>query len=120
MFCGEQGVSREAELDGLDAEAVHIVALEDERVVGTCRLRFAQEICKLERMAIESELRGTGVGLLLLDGAEAEARRRGSATVVLHGQVVARGFYERGGYRATSEDAFVEEGIEHVRMERAL
>lgn len=120
VFSGEQGVSPEAELDGLDGEAEHVIALEGERVIGTCRLRFSNGICKLERMAIACELRGAGIGLRLLEGAEGEARRRGAERIVLHGQLTARGFYERGGYLASSEDVLVEEGIEHVRMERSL
>ena len=40
IFCGEQGVSAAAERDGRDAEALHLVAVEDRRVLGTCRLVF--------------------------------------------------------------------------------
>jgi predicted GNAT family N-acyltransferase len=39
VFCDEQGVSPEEELDGLDHDAVHIVALDESGVIATCRLR---------------------------------------------------------------------------------
>jgi len=49
VFCGEQGVSLEADQDGLDPEALHVVALDGERIVGTCRLLFSQEGARLGR-----------------------------------------------------------------------
>jgi predicted GNAT family N-acyltransferase len=128
VFCDEQGVSRELELDGLDAEATHIVALDESGVIATCRLRFAEPAgeapgsreCKLERMAVEARLRDAGVGLRLLQGAEEEARRAGATAMVLNGQLTARSFYERGGYAATSEEIVEDAGIDHVRMRKEL
>jgi len=120
VFCDEQGVSRSAELDGLDDEALHLVAIADGSVVATCRLRFAGGDCKLERMAVGRRERGTGLGGRLLRAAEREARLDGAGEMLLHSQTGARGFYESAGYAATSEDVFLEDGIEHVRMRKAL
>ena len=39
VFCGEQGVALPADRDGLDDEAVQLVALDDAgELIGTCRL----------------------------------------------------------------------------------
>ena len=113
-------MSRELELDGLDGEAVQIVALDGDDIVATCRLRFDGKICKLERMAVESARRGSGVGAELLAGAEAEARRRGATEVRLKAQLRARTFYERSGYAASSEEIVLDAGIEHVQMRKSL
>ncbi len=67
VFCDEQGVDPEAELDDLDDEATQIVALDESGVVATCRLRLIGRRCKLERMAVERRRRGTGVGRKLLE-----------------------------------------------------
>lgn len=123
VFCGEQGVVPEAELDGRDGEAIHLVAVDDGRVVATCRLRSEGGdggVYKLERMAVDKGFRGIGLGRRLIEVGEAEARHEGAAEMLVHSQLQARGFYERGGYAATSEDVFIEDGIEHVRMGRAL
>ena len=74
VFCDEQGVSREEELDGLDDEALQILALDESGVIATCRLRDLGAEWKLERMAVEARVRGLGVGARLLAGAEDEAR----------------------------------------------
>ncbi len=119
VFCEEQGVERAEELDGLDEDATHVVALDERGVVATCRLRSAGGSCKLERMAVERRYRGLGVGRSLLEAAEREARRLGARGVVLHAQTAAREFYERNGYSADG-DVFDEAGIEHLRMTKPL
>jgi predicted GNAT family N-acyltransferase len=119
VFCGEQGVTREEELDGLDDEALQIVALDESAVVATCRLRFLDGECKLERMAVEERLRGLGAGGKLLERAEREAAERGSTGMLLHAQRRAEGFYAAHGYRAEGE-TFMSARIEHVEMRKPL
>ena len=132
VFCEEQGVTREEELDGLDDEAAHIVALDDSGagpgreaeepaliVVATCRLRFEGATCKLERMAVGERFRKLGVGARLLAGAEAEALERGAERIVLHAQTWAQEFYAAGGYRSEGP-LFMDARIEHVRMTKEL
>lgn len=119
VFCDEQGVDRRVELDGLDDEATQIVALDESGVIATCRLRFLDDECKLERMAVERRYRGAGAGRRLLVGAEDEALRQGAESIVLHAQRRAEGFYAGAGYVAEGE-TFIEEGIEHVAMAKRL
>jgi putative N-acetyltransferase (TIGR04045 family) len=119
VFCGEQGVSLEADRDGLDPDALHIVALEDARVVGTCRLLFSEDGVRLGRMAVEARLRGQGIGAPVLAEAEREARAAGAARMTLHAQVVATPLYERAGFEVAG-DEYLDEGIPHVPMEKSL
>ena len=119
VFCGEQGVEMAAERDGRDGEALHVVALEGGRVVGTCRLLLDDGVARLGRMAVEPELRRRGIGAALLHEAEHASAARGAHTVALHAQTAACDLYARGGYVERGE-VFVEEGINHVTMERAL
>jgi predicted GNAT family N-acyltransferase len=120
VFCGEQGVSEEEETDKLDAEATQIVAVDETGVVATCRLRYPEaRTCKLERMVVDKRLRERGVGGRLLAGAEDEARSDGAERMVLNAQRRAEPFYAANGYQAEGE-MFVEAGIEHVRMTKAL
>lgn len=119
VFCGEQGVAPELEFDGLDDACRQILALDEAGVVATCRLRETDQGPKLERMAVEPRLRGLGVGARLLDGAERIARDGGAQRLALHAQTRVSGFYRRAGYEAVG-DPFLEVGIEHVRMSKAL
>jgi predicted GNAT family N-acyltransferase len=119
VFSEEQGVRPEADIDALDPEATHIVAVRRGDVVATCRLRFPQGHCKLERMVVDKNLRRIGIGSELLAEAEREGTRQGASEMVLHAQRQAEGFYAACGYVAEGE-TFLEEGIPHVQMRKRL
>ena len=119
VFCGEQGVPVELEVDGRDEHALHLVALRDDIVVGTCRLLWDGTTAKLGRMAVAARLRRRGVGAAILQVAEREARDAGAERISLAAQSQARGLYERYGY-APHGEVFEEAGIEHVAMEKRL
>jgi predicted GNAT family N-acyltransferase len=119
VFCGEQGVSVEADRDGRDPEATHIVAVEDGRVVGTCRLLFRGRVARLGRLAVEPDRRGDGVAQAILRAADSTARDAGAELIALHAQTYAKELYARNGYVERGA-RFVEEGIEHVSMEKHL
>jgi predicted GNAT family N-acyltransferase len=119
VFCEEQGVDADLEADGRDDEAVHLVAVADGAVVGTCRLVLEGGTAKLGRMAVEPALRGRGIGAALLESAEAEARRAGARRIALHAQAAAIDLYARGGFAERGE-RFEEADIEHVLMEKRL
>jgi predicted GNAT family N-acyltransferase len=119
VFCVEQGVTREADRDGLDGQAEQLVAERDGRIVGTCRLLIDGGLARLGRMVVSREVRGRGVGGLILAEADRVAMAHGATRIQLHAQVTARGVYDRAGYRPVS-GVFVEEGIEHLSMEKRL
>jgi predicted GNAT family N-acyltransferase len=120
VFCGEQGVSFEGDRDGLDEEAVHLVAVEGDEVVGTCRLLIEPGgTARFGRLCVRPSARGTGVGGLLLAEAEREARAAGARRIGMHAQTDALSLYRRAGFRPYGE-RFDEEGIEHLGMEKDL
>jgi predicted GNAT family N-acyltransferase len=119
VFCGEQGVSPEADRDGRDPESVHIVAVSERGVVGTCRLLFHGRVARLGRLAVEPELRGRGVAGAILREADRVARDDGADRIALHAQTYALSLYIDNGY-AERGARFFEEGIEHVAMEKLL
>ena len=119
VFCGEQGVSLAEERDGLDGEALHLVALQDGEVVGTCRLLAEGSEVKLGRMAVASSHRGRRLAAALLVEADSRARELGARRIVLAAQLSAQAVYERVGY-ASYGDVFLDAGIEHVMMGKAL
>ena len=119
VFCGEQGVSLADERDGRDGEALHLVAVEDGAVLGTCRLLLEDATVKLGRMAVARAARGRGLGRALLDEADVRARALGAERIALAAQLTAQRMYEGAGY-APYGDVLLDAGIEHVMMEKAL
>ena len=65
------------------------------------RALLAVKRAEIESLVVEDEYRGNGIGALLVDAAEAWARRRGCTSLRLLSNVVrerAHGFYGRLGY----------------------
>ncbi|GAB1335133.1 GNAT family N-acetyltransferase [Streptomyces sp. E-15] len=130
VFVVEQGVAEDIEYDAYDAVAVHVLAVRADGVpLGTGRLLHgAAAVAKtggdpsvgsLGRLAVSRAARGLGVGAALVRAVEEAARARGLASVDLHAQTHALGFYERLGYVAYGPE-FPDAGIPHRAMRRAL
>jgi predicted GNAT family N-acyltransferase len=119
VFCVEQGVSAAADRDGRDPEALHIGAVDQGRVVGTCRLLFRGRVARLGRLAVEPDRRGAGIAAALLREADRAALGRDADSISLHAQTYALKLYLDAGYEERGP-TFTEEGIEHVAMEKRL
>lgn len=119
VFIEEQNVPEELELDDLDAAAVHLLATQDGRPVGTARLLIEGETAKIGRVAILPELRGTGAGAALMRAALDELRARGVTKAKLGAQTHAIGFYERLGFTVYGPE-YDDAGIPHRDMSLAL
>ena len=119
VFCVEQGVELAADRDGLDDYAIQLVAVAEDRVIGTCRVLVEDEIGRLGRMAVEARSRGRGVGQAILAAAERSARDAGARLMRLHAQRYVEDLYAAAGYAPYGEP-FIEEGIPHVSMEKPL
>ena len=120
VFVHEQGVPMEEEMDDADADAVHALALLGTLPVGTGRLlSLPNGEAQIGRMAVDVPHRRAGVGGLIMERLEQEARRLGLAEAILHAQTYVKDFYARHGY-AEEGDLFMEAGIEHVLMRKTL
>ena len=121
VFCIEQGVPRELELDGRDADARHLVALDQAtgEVIGTLRLLRDDETAKVGRVAVRRSFRRRGVASRMLRMAVDRAATEGCIRARLAAQTTALQVYEGAGFAVESEP-FQEAGIEHVWMGREL
>jgi predicted GNAT family N-acyltransferase len=122
VFVSEQGVPEELEVDEHDDTALHLVALDGDRIVGTCRIVMGSpptRRAKFGRLVVARDARGAGIGSALLAEAERRARAGGAEQMLLDAQTAAMGLYERAGYTARGA-VFLDAGIEHMTMEKAL
>jgi len=99
---------------------LHIVAYEDERMLGCCMLLEEDpETVRLRQMAVMNDLQGKGIGKALMQFAENLARDRGYKKITMHARKNALGFYEKMGYK-TKGTEFEEITIPHYVMEKEL
>jgi ElaA protein len=119
VFVVEQRVPVAEEMDEHDATALHLVAVEDGRVVATARVVMEGETAKVGRVAVAAQARRRGIASRLIAACEAHARARGGRRVTLAAQTAALALYERAGYVAYGE-RFMDAGIEHLMMGKPL
>jgi predicted GNAT family N-acyltransferase len=118
VFMAEQGVPRELEWDGQDANSRHVVAYgPDAEAIGTGRLLLPDG--HAGRLAVVPAWRGKGVGRALVERLLEEARVTAQSRLVLHSQVAAAGFYRRFVF-LDEGDVFMEAALPHIRMSRPL
>jgi GNAT superfamily N-acetyltransferase len=70
-------------------------------------------------MAVRADMQLTGIGASIMTFAENLARDKGFNYMIMHSRDTAIGFYEKIGYKVTS-DEFTEVGISHHIMQKEL
>ena len=119
VFMQEQGFQEE--FDTIDDYAKHLILFDGEVAAGTCRFFLDRERKQyvIGRIAVLRQYRGQHLGAKLLEQAEAQIKRAGGETVILHAQKQAEPFYEKQGYAEYGAPDF-EEGCPHVWMFKKL
>lgn len=117
VFLIEQGCPLDEEWDDWDHSADHVLALDARGApVGTGRLTTEH---KIGRMAVLSAGRGLGIGAAIMQRLLEIAVEKAYASVALHAQCQAIGFYQRFGFHCEGPE-FDEAGIPHRLMLRRL
>ncbi|MEE2700684.1 MAG: GNAT family N-acetyltransferase [Chloroflexota bacterium] len=120
VFVEEQGVPAEEEIDDLDSTAFHAIAIVNGSVIGTGRLLVdSPQEARIGRMAVSLEHRRGGIGGLVLQFLEGEAKSQGIGRITLNAQRYVTSFYANHGYKEVGEP-FTEAGIPHIQMIKNL
>ena len=104
------------DVDGIDLRAVHAF-LQDENGVQAYLRVFEKDERTAQMGRMLTVERGAGLGARLLkEGIRVAREVLKKDTLYIEAQSYATGFYEREGFKVTSEE-FLEDGIPHVKME---
>ncbi|UUZ94227.1 GNAT family N-acetyltransferase [Paenibacillus sp. P25] len=125
VFVEEQQVPTDLEMDEYDASPEScrhfLIQNEEGEAVAAARWRmYDDRTAKLQRIAVLAPYRGHGLGRLIIQAMEEDIKAQGVPAVILDGQVQAEPFYRKLGYEVISEEPFLDAGIWHVRMRKAL
>ena len=113
VFCLEQNVPEDIEMDEFDEDAAHILAYVNDKPVGTARWIFTEEGAKMERFAVLKDARGKGVGEALVK--YTLDKLRDNKSVYLNAQESVIKFYEKFGFKVVG-NRFYEANIPHKKM----
>ena len=117
VFVEEQLVPAWEEMDAYDETALHFLAEDDGKIIGTARLvRKDDRTYKVGRVAVDLEYRSRGVGRGLMLHV-IEAGFRDCDRLILDAQIQVITFYERLEFKVEGP-VFLDAGIEHRRMTR--
>ncbi len=110
-----------SEKDELEDACIHIIAKDDETVIGIGRLQFnSKDEAQIRYMAIEPEYERQGIGKQIVDVLENYARENNRTTVMLDAREPAAGFYEQLGYKTIEKSYLLFNSIQHFRMRKTF
>ncbi len=120
VFVDEQNVPVDEEIDGLDHEAVHYLLSVDGEAIATARVRYLNEIAKIERVAVLKKLRGHAIGRKLMKFIVADIQKNSAIkTIKLGAQIQAIEFYEKLNFESYG-DEYLDAAIRHIWMKREI
>lgn len=116
VFVDEQGVMPEEDFDGSDNYSESVVLYCDDKPVVTGRIIIGgRGEALIGRVACLKEVRGTGLGRVLVNELLRRCSEKGFDTVYVHSQTRAQGFYQKLGFKAYGE-IYMEADIAHINM----
>lgn len=110
-----------SEQDELEGQAIHIIAVENDKLVGCGRAHFnSDEEAQIRYMAVENDWQGRGVGKLILDELEKRAVAKGAKKIILNARENVVKFYEKNGYKVVKQSHTLFGVIPHYLMEKKI
>ena len=107
------------DLDGLDKNAVHLLVLNEDKLIGAARLllpgtRFADY--SIGRVVVKKEWRGNRLGFGMMEKArDYLTEERKAPQIKVSAQKYLQHFYENLGFEVVTKE-YLEDGIPHVGM----
>lgn len=118
VFVGEQGISEDLVfISDRAAKEMNMVVMDGEMVIGTARVQLmANNIAKIERMAVLRTFRHQGIGKGIISFLNEQLKHRQVKYVFLHAQHTVINFYKSCGFNE-SGSSFYEASRKHIKME---
>jgi ribosomal protein S18 acetylase RimI-like enzyme len=110
-----------SEVDDIEDQCFHIMAVDANKVVGVGRLQYnSAEEAQIRYMAVSEECEGNGIGRKIVSALEREALDRNINKIVLDAREPAVGFYQKLDYRIEKKSYILFDEIQHYRMIKQL
>lgn len=98
------GMDRGTEKDKYDDNAFHLVALCNDRVIGSARLReLSEELGNIAYVSVLPEFCNQGIGTKLIENLIEKAQEKNLKSLRLMARMTALGFYKRLGFSEIGE-----------------
>lgn len=112
---------RGSEQDELEGQAIHIIAVEEDKIVGCGRVHFnTDDEAQIRYMAVENEWQGKGVGQMILNALEKKAKANSAKKIVLNARENVVKFYEKSGFKVIKPSYTLFGEIKHFFMMKEI
>lgn len=110
-----------SEQDDDEDTSYHLMAIENDTVLGCARLQNISETdAQLRYMAVDDQHSGKGIGKAIVQAMENYARQQNIKSIMLHARENAVGFYEKMGYQHIEKSYLLFDCIQHYKMKKEL
>jgi predicted GNAT family N-acyltransferase len=121
MLRAPWGEPEGSEVDDIEDQCIHIMAVDGHNVVGVGRLQYNSiEEAQIRYMAVAETYEGNGIGRQIVSRLEQGAVDRNIKTIVLDAREPAVGFYQKLDYRIEEKSYLLFDEIQHYRMIKRL
>jgi ribosomal protein S18 acetylase RimI-like enzyme len=116
------GQPRGSEKDNFENRAIHVCVKSNAGdIIGVGRLNKAKPaVAQIRYMAVDEQYRKQGIGRMICQYLENEARKQGYTSIILDSRINAVGFYQKLGYEITGDGHTLFDSIEHKVMEKII
>ena len=112
---------RGSEKDEMENKSIHIMACNENKIVGVARLHFnSSKEAQIRYMAVDEGYRKQGLGSMMLKRLEEIAREKGASYIILNARENAVSFYEKNGYEIIEKSYVLFGEIQHYKMKKIL
>lgn len=121
VFTDEQKIPATLDIDGKDENAVNILALIDNKAIGTGRLfPVNDKLGEIARIAVIEEYRGAGIARLIIQKLEVLAKEKALNEITLWPHERLRLFYESLGFEVIPHQRQVVAGYPLIKMHKII
>jgi len=110
-----------SEQDAEENNAYHLMATENDKVIGVARLQFTNNnSAQLRYMAVDKNHQNKGIGRSIVKHMEAYAKQHEANELFLHARDNALMFYKKLDYELTEKSYLLFNSIQHYKMRKKL
>ena len=110
-----------SEKDKIEDECIHIIAKDNDNVIGVGRLQFnSKDEAQIRYMAVEPDYEKQGVGKKIVGALEGYVKENKRTMITLDAREPAVGFYEKLGYTKKEKTYLLFNKIQHYKMRKTF
>jgi predicted GNAT family N-acyltransferase len=110
-----------SEVDEIEDQCFHIMVMDNQKTIAVGRLQYnSADEAQIRYMAVEKEYEGNGIGGMIVNTLEQQAKNKNINTVMLDAREPAVGFYQKLGYSVEEKSYVLFNEIQHFRMTKQI